>query len=332
MDRRNALKTLAMTAGGIFVPTFLRAEVIKPEGRYGWHQDSASLRDFIRRHRYPFVSQLNGAIKGTGKGKKAFLHLAYERVSGRQYLPHFQGGPDCVSQAAALGVDFLASVQIAIKRARQRWVAKAATEPIYGGSRVEIGGGNISGGGSTGHWAAEWLSSYGVLLRQQYPTGHDFREYSASKASKFGESGCPDSLEPLAKLHPVKKVAICRSYADLCDLVYNGMPVMVCSNVGFGSSGTRTRDSEGFLTRKRKPWYHAMLFGGYDDSYRRKGALCFNSWGEGYINGPTRGPQPTSTFWVDANTVDSMLRQGDSFAFSAYVGIPRVVIPPFILY
>jgi hypothetical protein len=75
-----------------------------------------------------------------------------------------------------------------------------------------------------------------------------------------------------------------------------------------------------------------MLFGAYDDAYRRKGALCFNSWGEGYINGPTRGPQPTSTFWVDANTVDAMLRQGDSFAFSAYVGIPRVVIPPFILY
>ena len=333
MNRRNALKAIAATAaGGIFVPTFIRAGIIKPESRFGWHEDPDSLRDFIRRHRYPFVSQLNGAIKGTGKGKKAFLHLAYERVSGQKYVPHHQGGPDCVSQAAALGVDFLASVQIAIKRAPQRWVAKAATEPIYGGSRVEIGGGNLSGGGSTGHWAAEWLSSYGSLLRQEYPTGHDFRRYDASKAAKYGEQGCPDSLEPIAKLHPVKKVAICRSYADLCDLVYNGMPVMVCSNVGFGSSGSRTRDSEGFLTRKRRAWYHAMLFGGYDDAYRRKGALCFNSWGERWIDGPVRGPQPTSTFWVDANTVDSMLRQGDSFAFSAYVGIPRVVIPPFILY
>jgi hypothetical protein len=331
MDRRNALKTLAMTTGGLFVPTFLRASVIKPEGLFGWREDRVSLRDFIRRHRYPFVSQLNGAIKGTGKGKKAFLHLAYERVAGQKYVPHYQGGPDCVSQAAALGVDFLASVQIAIQNARQRWIAKTATEPIYGGSRVEIGGGRISGGGSTGHWAAEWLSKYGVLLRQEYPTGHDFRRYDASKAVEFGEKGCPDSLEPIAKLHPVKKAAICRSYSDLCDLVYNGTPVMVCSNVGFGS-GTCTRDSEGFLTRKRRPWYHAMLFGGYDDSYRRKGALAFNSWGEKWVGGPTRGPQPGSTFWVDASTVDAMLRQGDSFAFSAYVGFPRVIVPPFILY
>ncbi len=332
MDRRNVLKTLmAVTAGGIFVPAFLHADTIGPESRFGWHEDADSLRDFIRRNKDPFVSQLNGAIKGSGKGKKAFLHLAYERVAGQKYLPHRQGGPDCVSQAAALGVDFLASVQIAIKRAPQRWVAKAATEPIYGGSRVEIGGGRISGGGSTGHWAAEWLSNYGVLLRQQYPTGHDFRHYDASKAVKFGKTGCPDSLEPIAKLHPVKKTAICRSYADLCDLVYNGSPVMVCSNVGFGR-GTCTRDSEGFLTRKRRGWMHSMCFAGFDDTYHRKGALLFNSWGSSWVNGPTRGPQPASTFWVDKDTVDSMLRQGDSFAFSAYVGFPRVVIPPFILY
>lgn len=64
---------------------------------------------------------------------------------------------------------------------------------------------------------------------------------------------------------------------------------------------------------------------------RRNGRAVWmgnSSW----INGPTRGPQPPSTFWIDANTVDSMLRQGDSFAFSSYVGFPRVVIPPFILY
>lgn len=331
MDRRNALKTFAATASGLFVPTFIRAEIIKPEGRFGWHQDKASLRDFIRRHKNPFLSQLNGAIKGTGKGKKAFLHLAYERVSGQKYVPHYQRAPDCVSQAAGLAVDFLASVQIAIKRRRERWIAKAATEPIYGGSRVEIGGYGGGGGGSTGHWAAEWLSAYGVLLRQEYPTGHDFRKYDPSKAEEFGRRGCPDSLEPLAKLHPVKKAAICRSYSELCDSIYNGMPVMVCSNVGFGS-GTQTRDAEGFLTRGRRPWYHAMLFGAYNDAYRRKGALCFNSWGENWVNGPTRDHQPAGSFWVDATTVDAMLRQGDSFAFSAYVGIPRVIVPPFILY
>ncbi len=75
-----------------------------------------------------------------------------------------------------------------------------------------------------------------------------------------------------------------------------------------------------------------MLFAGYDDEYKRPGALCFNSWGTSWIKGQTRGPQPEGTFWIDAGTVDAMLRQGDSFAYSAYVGFPRVNIPPYVLY
>ncbi|MHC4302087.1 MAG: C1 family peptidase [Planctomycetota bacterium] len=341
MDRRTALKSIAASVGSLFAaPTVIQAAKDNasvmfgyppPNTRFGWREDKRSLERFIQRNRYPFVSQLNGAIKGTGKGKKAFLHLALERVMGQKFVPHDQGAPDCVSHAAALGVDVLQGVQIAIQRQPQRWVAKAATEPIYGGSRVEVGGYNGKGGGSTGHWAAEWLCQYGVLLRQEYPGGHDFRRYSADKAVKMGRTGCPDALEPLAMLHPVKKTAICKSYEDLCDLIYNGSPVMVCSNVGFGS-GTCRRDSDGFLTRKRRPWYHAMLFAAYDDEYRRPGALCFNSWGETWVTGPTRGHQPAGTFWIDAPTVTAMLRQGDSFAFSSYVGFPRVNIPPFILY
>jgi hypothetical protein len=331
MKRRTALKTLAASMGGLLLPSFVNASPMTSDVRFGWTHDRQSLNDFVRRHRRPFISQLNSAIKGTGKGKKAFLHLAMERVMGREYVPHDQGAPDCVSQAAALAVDVVQGVQIVTKRLPQRWVAKAATEPIYGGSRVEIGGYTGRGGGSTGHWAAEWLVKYGVLLRQKYPSGHDFSLYSASKAVEMGRTGCPDALEPIARLHPVKKTAICTSYSDLCDLLYNGSPVMVCSNVGFGN-GKRRRDSEGFLTRKRAPWYHAMLFAGYDDEYRRPGALCFNSWGEDWVYGPVRGPQPAGTFWIDAATVDAMLRQGDSFAFSAYVGFPRVDIPPYILH
>jgi hypothetical protein len=300
------------------------------DNRFGWRDQPESLTNFIERHRNPFISQLNSAIAGTGKGKKVFLHLAMERVMGRQHIPHDQGAPDCVSQAAALGVDVLSAVQIALKRAPQKWVAKVATEPIYGGSRVEIAGYTGRGGGSTGHWAAEWLQKYGVLMRQKYPGGHNYTTYSATKAVAMGRTGCPDSLEPIAKLHPVKRAAICRSYSELRDCLFNGAPVMVCSNVGFGN-GVCARDSEGFLNRKRWPWYHAMLFAGYDDVHKRPGALCFNSWGEDWIKGPTRGPQADGTFWIDAKTVDAMLRQGDSFAFSSFQGFPRVNIPPYVL-
>jgi len=332
MDRRTALKTMLTTASGLLLPKSVLAQTLTEQTYFGWDYDQRSLAEFIERNDKPFVTQQNVAIKGTGKGKKAFLHLALEKASGRKYRPHRQGTTDCVSCAAGLSVDILSAVQIITKRQPQQWLYEAATEPIHGGSRVEIGGTNGKGAGSRGHWAAEWVNRYGILLRKEYPGGYDFSTYSAKKAVSYGRKGCPDPLEPLAKLHPVKKTAICRSYDELRDCLFNGHPVIVCSNVGFGDKNRRCkRDREGFLTRKRSPWYHAMLFAGYDDSYRRPGALCFNSWGHNWIYGPTRGYQPGSTFWVDASTVTSMLRQGDSFAFSAYVGLPRVNIPPYIL-
>jgi hypothetical protein len=331
MDRRQALQAMGASATGLFLPGSVQSALVTGNRFYGWCYNRKSITDFIRRHRYPYFSQQNARIKGTGKGKKMFLHLALEQVMQKPFQPHTQGAPDCVSHAAALGVDILSAVQIALQKKPQRWIAETASEPIYGGSRVEIGGYNGPGGGSTGHWAAEWLQEYGVLLRQSYPSGHDFTYYDAVKAVELGRSGCPDSLEPVARLHPVKQTAICRNYEELCDSIYNGSPVMVCSNVGFGD-GVARRDSEGFLTRRRSPWYHAMLFAGYDDEFYRPGALCFNSWGQDWIEGPTRGHQPAGTFWIDARTVTSMLEQGDSFSLSGFRGFPRIDIPPFIFY
>jgi hypothetical protein len=327
MDRRTALKGLAAAVtSGLWLPSSVYAQT--NQNYFGWDANPDSLAEFIERNDKPFVIQQNAAIKGTGKGKKAFLHLALEKASGRKYRPHQQGTTDCVSCAAGLSVDILSAVQVITKRQPQQWLYEAATEPIHGGSRVEIG--HYTGRGSRGHWAAEWVNRYGILLRKEYPGGYDFSTYSAKKAIAYGRKGCPDPLEPLAKLHPVKKTLICRSYSELRDCLYNGYPVMVCSNVGFGDPKCK-RDREGFLTRKKSPWYHAMLFAGYDDTYRRPGALCFNSWGYNWVYGPTRGPQPGGTFWIDASTVTSMLRQGDSFAFSSYVGLPKMNIPPYIL-
>ena len=331
MDRRAALKGLAAAVtSGLWVPTYLYAQDTN-NMYFGWDEDPESLAAFVERYDKPFVTQHSEAIQGTGKDQKAFLHFALEKASGRKYKPHKQGAPDCVAQAAGLGVDILSAVQIVVKKQPQIWEHKTAIEPIYGGSRVEIGGqGGKRSIGSRGHWTIEWLSRYGVLFRKEYPGGYDFTNYSAKKSQQYGRQGCPDPLESFAKLHPIKKPFICRSYSELRDCIYNGYPVIVCSNVGFGKPRCR-RDNEGFLTRKRNPWRHAMLFAGYDDTYRRPGALCFNSWGHNWVSGPTRGPQPGGTFWVDASTVTAMLKQGDSFALSSYVGLPKVTIPPYIL-
>ena len=102
MDRRTALKTLAATTGSLLLPGTTSAAIPPSNIRFGWTEDRESLESFIRRNNRPYIRQLNAEIKGSGKGKKAFLHLPLERVMGRKYVPHDQGAPDCVSQAAAL--------------------------------------------------------------------------------------------------------------------------------------------------------------------------------------------------------------------------------------
>jgi len=49
-----------------------------------------------------------------------------------------------------------------------------------------------------------------------------------------------------------------------------------------------------------------------------------NSWGGLAHSGPSGAGDPsTAGFWADADVVDRMLRQGDSWAFSRVSGFPR---------
>lgn len=65
---------------------------------------------------------------------------------------------------------------------------------------------------------------------------------------------------------------------------------------------------------------------------RRPGGLIWNSWGPSSNSGPhypddMPPPFRGSTFWVDADVLERMLRQGDSFAMSAYDGFPARLLP-----
>jgi hypothetical protein len=251
-----------------------------------------------------------------------------ELATGHPLVPHAQETGDCTGHAFGLGVDILTSTQIHMAQRPELWVAECATEPLYGGGRVEIASGALGRRpGCAGHWIAEWLVRYGALLRQEYP-GYDFTTYSGKMADRLGIEGCPDALEPLAKLHPVKTITLVNSFEEACDAIANGYPVTLCSNVGFGmSSSYWVRDSQGFL-RRRSRWGHAMLGIGFDRKSQRKGICIQNSWGD-WVTGPTQHGQPQGSFWCDASTINSILSAGDCHALSGYVGYPRIDIPDY---
>jgi hypothetical protein len=263
-------------------------------------------------------------LKDSGRGKAALLHLAVTKVAGT-FPVREQTIGDCVSQGAACAVDVLQCVEIAIKGEAERWVAECATEPIYAGSRVEIGGGRIRGDGSVGAWAADWVQKFGAIPRGTYGR-IDLTRYSGERAKEWGRprGGVPDELEPTVKQHPVKAITQVRTYEEARDAIANGYPVTVASNRGFQMA----RDADGFA-RPRGNWAHQMAFIAVDDTFKRPGLLCMNSWGSNWISGPKRHDQPDGSFWVDADVATSMLRQDDSFAFAGYQGFERTDIPDF---
>lgn len=241
---------------------------------------------------------------------------------GRPFLVGAQGIGDCVSWGWAHGASIHHAV-LAEEGEAGEW-DMAATEPIYGGSRVEALGRSRGGwgDGSYGAAAAAWLTKWGVIYRQNYEGLADLREYSSRRAKDWGNYGCGGEsdggkLDEIAKKHACGKVALVTTFSEAAAAIANGYPVPVCSGQGFSSS----RDQQGF-SRPSGSWSHCMCFVGV--RYDRPGLLCLNSWGPSWVGGP-KWPedQPEGSFWVDQRTAESMLRGRDSFAVAGLQGFVR---------
>jgi len=338
VDRREFFKrSLLAGAGlatGLTLPKLMLAESFTAEVTKlacedqqisaGWVQSLKNRDTFIKSNPKPFMNQLDVEIRGTGLGKQALLWPFFEAVTGASLKPHNQAIGDCVSHAYGLGIDILTAVQIAKRNSPQRWVAKAATEVIYGGGRIEISrqlyGKTYRSDGMDGYVAAEFIKKYGVLLRQNY-LDWDFTDYDGNVARQLGRTGIPDALEPLCKMHPIGWAALVQSWDEARDCVYNGYPVILCSNQGFRTK--RGRDTNGYLS-PGGTWNHAMLLAGIDEACDRPGGCILNSWGSSWIDGGTKLNQPVGSFWADASVIDRMCAQGDSIAISSYAGYPKM--------
>jgi hypothetical protein len=280
---------------------------------YDWKATEA----FLAASKTPCFASSGSPLQDSGAGKTVLLYDSLVKVCGSFPVSNQTIG-DCVSHGWGISVDVLSAIDVG--QGRSAWMGGTATEAVYALSRVEVGNGRLGGGdGSIGAWAAEAVQKWGTLRRAKYPTV-DLSVYSGQRAKSWGmpRAGLPNDLEPLAREHPVQAVSLVTSYEQARDAIANGYPVAVCSNQGF----TESRDQEGFA-RASGSWAHCMAFLAVDDTPKRPGLLCQNSWGPNWINGPIRLNQPPGSFWVDAQTANRMLsRDPDSFALSGFVGFP----------
>jgi hypothetical protein len=290
---------------------------VSPESvnRFGWVRDEAAANAFaasLPQADFRLTPAFRQSVDDDGD---VYLWEAARFATGGHIPARNQGNVGaCVGFGTAAAIEYLQCQRIT--DGESETFRALAPEIIYAGSRVEIGGGRIRGDGSVGAWAAKFVREYGTLPRDRYP--HlDLSRYSEKLCRKLGQIGVPDPLEPRCREHPVRSVTRIGSFEECRAALRNGYPMIVCSDRGFDPR----RDADGFC-KPQGIWMHCMAIVGVRGG-DRPGAFLLNSWGANAHAGPRgHGDPPEGGFWADADVVDAMLRQGDSWGFSHYEGFP----------
>jgi len=299
-----------------------------PAGQFGWVPQKNRTEAFVATLPGRSLSTAApGLFRDDDKTQVLLYRAMYKRYRakyGRDFVVGSQGIGDCVSWGYKHGCDITLAVDCELGVVpKDSWI-EAATESIYGGSRVEAHGGPPPNGGwgdgSYGGGASKFLHDYGVAFRVDYPEfGFDLTQYSSRRAKDWGNYGCGGQgdngrFDNEAKKHPVRNVSLVVDFEEAAAAIKSGYPVPVCSGQGFSSQ----RDADGF-SRPSGSWSHCMCFIGV--RYDRPGLLCLNSWGPSWVGGPKwPDDQPEGSFWVDADVATRMLRGRDSFALAGVGG------------
>lgn len=253
----------------------------------------------------------------------AYLWDIARKVLGNLLPPRNQGSVgSCVAFATVRAIEYTMLAEIAA--GDPEMFASLAPEPVYAGSRVEVGKGKLGNhDGSIGAWAATFVRDWGILP-QQILGEHDLTTYSEARCRRWGKDGCPDDLEQLSRSHPVRSVTRVSTWTTAKQALANGYGIAVCSNQGF----KMVRNEIGEC-RASGSWAHAMCLSGYTTlaDGRELGRLD-NSWGPDAHTGPVGPGDPgPEGFWADSSVIGSMLAKGDAWIFATVEGFPRRTIP-----
>ncbi len=304
----------------------------------GWVDDQESVWQTIRALEAGGVPHLFGDaaphLLVNDDDAPVFLWVAEEKVLGSRFRSWNQKGVgSCVGFGNGRAGQDVLLWEIAAGEPEQWPGAEISPEVIYGGSRVEVGGGRINGDGSVGAWAAKWVKEWGLVPRGVYGS-LDLTTYNESTCRRLGSQGIPTDVEGLARLHPVTGIAMVRNGDEFWAALGGGKPVALCSNRGFAS-----RLRAGFDTPSGV-WNHCMEGRGrFRHPSKGKSGVLQNSWAQ-YLNIPTpddrfieyldtdgmvkRMELPEGCFATTLDVIDGMCRQQDSFAYAGLKGWAKV--------
>lgn len=268
--------------------------------------------------KHPLFGDASKKIKNSGKGKLCVPYRSVLKFDKNPYNERQTTG-DCVSHGTRNACDVSRAVEIDVHGERESWIARGATEGIYGYR-------GHGGQGMSCSRAAEFVSrAGGVLVRKSYKGVIDLTKYNSSIGTNWGVRGVPDNVLDLANDHQIKTVSLVKTIEEARDALANGYGIAVCSGHGFSA----TRDKKGFA-KKSGGWAHCMAWIACDDTGSEPAFLVQNSWGKWNDGGhPDWGPIPDGSFLIRAQDAADMLAQNGSYAFSQFDGFPVQKLPSY---
>lgn len=228
-------------------------------------------------HGSPYFDEVAPHLKNVGEGKRILLYEALDQFIPGALGEEAQTTGDCTSHAVRGAGDIARAVEIYVNGDAESFVARGATEPIYGMR-------GHTGQGMSIDRALKLVCDYGFLFRQKYnEVGLDLSKYNANIGINWGAKGTPAPVLELMKKHPFKFWTRCTSARQWCD----GMTKGLCGVIGSGYMAGSTRDADGFAPVESLGGAgHAYMGCGFDFLHDR--GLVFpmaTSWGNRWIKG-----------------------------------------------
>jgi hypothetical protein len=162
--------------------------------------------------------------------------------------------------------------------------AEIAWEPMYGGARVYVGGGRISGDGAIGAHASAFVAGLkggGICRRGRYGSADltlDNEAWAVNNADR-NDRFPPELMAELAK-HTCRAHRV-RNNNEIADSIASKFGVARCWDTLFGN-----RDSNGFAKAASNGAHCQAVIGVFVMKDGRTGFVEINSWGSQLPRGP----------------------------------------------
>lgn len=260
-------------------------------------------------------------LAGTSDGKLCTPYKSVLKFDPKHY-EQYQQRSDCVSWGTCRACDISRAVEIHIAGQPEEWVARGATEWVYGARGTTSDSGMYSG------QATEHVCERGYLVRQKYPFA-DLTNYNPDLAVRLG-GGFPSEMVAEAGKHKFRYWAKIETVQQACDAIANGYGLHNGANYIVGD-----RDQDG-VAQYAGPAAHDMAAGFCDCRIMARRLLgIINSWPKNWISGGIPdwarddGDDFANRFFIDERLAKHVIETGDCYAVGDFDGFPLRELPDY---